>query len=76
VKSAIAQLDWDSIDDPNDEKQVERALRDLKKDHTYLFKVEDVDGGAGRGSGRGGNDDEPTPGAGRLRRAYETANKK
>jgi len=46
---AARLLDWDDISDPDDERQVEVALRDLVKDKPYLLG--NVPGGADGGAG-------------------------
>jgi hypothetical protein len=73
--AAEALIDWNSVDADND-VAVERALKGLKEKHGYLFKDVEAarrgaDGGAGRGDSR--PEDEPSPGMGRLRQAYDTA---
>ena len=41
-------LDWDSVDDPEDDKQLERALKALVKEKPFLLGGRDgADGGAG-----------------------------
>lgn len=55
-EAASALLDWTTIKDVDDSKEVEKALRDLAKSKPYL--VGNVagggDGGAGNGAGSGG----------------------
>jgi len=47
-------LDWESIRDPDDAKQLERAVRELVKEKPHLSGVSNgADGGAGRGSESG-----------------------
>jgi hypothetical protein len=47
-------LDWESISDPDDPKQLERAVRELVKEKPHLSGVSNgADGGAGRGSESG-----------------------
>lgn len=55
--AASALLDWSKIEDPEDDKQVEKALRDLVKEKTYLVPAGGgSDGGAGNGTGGGTQD--------------------
>jgi hypothetical protein len=57
VDLVVSAIDWASVDDPSDSKQVERAIRDLVKDRPYLSaRPEGLDGGKGRGTGQGEND--------------------
>lgn len=57
TQAAAALLDWNSIEDPDDDKQIERALKELVKQHSYLSAVSrGVDGGAGRSERAGTND--------------------
>jgi len=54
---AARLLDWDSIEDPSDDKQVVKALKELTKDRPYLLGTSGgADGGAGSGNqpGSGG----------------------
>jgi hypothetical protein len=51
-EAASRLLDWDKIKNPDDRTQVEKALRDLVKDKSYLIgHAGKSDGGAGDGSG-------------------------
>jgi hypothetical protein len=51
-EAASRLLDWDKIKNPDDRGQVEKALRDLVKDKSYLIgHAGKSDGGAGDGSG-------------------------
>jgi hypothetical protein len=69
---AARLLDWDSIEDPEDESQVEEALRDLVDKRPYLLgrTAGGADAGAGRTrqSGQGGDsmNDLIRAGAGRA----------
>jgi hypothetical protein len=55
--AASALLDWSKIEDPDDDKQVEKALRELVKEKTYLVPAGGgSDGGAGNGAGGGTQD--------------------
>jgi hypothetical protein len=74
AKAANALLD--SSVDRDDRAALERALKGLKDKHGYLFADVEAarkgaDGGAGRDQSR--STEEPSPGMGRLRQAYETA---
>lgn len=41
-------LDWDTVENPDDPKAVERAIKELVKDREYLIADNDAGGGAGR----------------------------
>jgi DNA repair exonuclease SbcCD ATPase subunit len=48
-------LDWDRIDDPDDQREIKQALREIVKRKPHLVHARDgADGGAGRGQ-RGGS---------------------
>jgi len=72
--AASALVDWNDVD-VADEKEIADALKALKKEHEYLFVVENdgaggrkpADADAGRRSKSG---TDATPGMGRLRSAY------
>lgn len=54
-QAAASLLNWDTVSDPDDDKSVEKALKDLVKDKPYLAGTAGgSDGGAGDGSGAGG----------------------
>jgi len=80
TKAAAALLGWDDLD-ASDEKAVADALKALKKEHEYLFTVDDGDGGKKKppaGGADGGSKNaadqskDVSPGHGRLRQAYAT----
>lgn len=62
LEMAVKSLDWESIDDPTDAKEIERALKELVKASPFLSSRPDgLDGGRGSGNGsRGGNGDSLT----------------
>lgn len=65
---AAKLLDWASIDDPNDDAQVKKALEKLTKDRPYLLGTGGgADGGSGgtRQAGSGGMNDLIRAAAGR-----------
>lgn len=49
-EAASLLLDWDSVENPDDPKAVERALKGLVKDREWLVGDNSVDGGSGRKS--------------------------
>lgn len=56
VDLVVSAIDWSSVDDAADSKQVERAIRDLVKDRPYLSaRPEGLDGGK-RGNNQGESD--------------------
>jgi hypothetical protein len=54
ARAAYALIDWDDIGDPDDRKQVIRALKEVAKEHPYLTGGQSADGGAGRNGETGG----------------------
>lgn len=46
IDTANLILDWTSVEDPADEKQVTRALNALRREHTYMFTYLGVDAGS------------------------------
>jgi len=52
VDLVVNSIDWESIEDATDGKQVERAIRELVKEKPFLSaKPAGLDGGNGRGAG-------------------------
>lgn len=49
VRAASALLDWSQVDDPSDERQVIRALKEVAKENAYMTVAGGADGGAGGG---------------------------
>lgn len=49
VRAAYALIDWSEVSDPDDRKQVLRALKDVAKEHPYLAGGQSADGGASGG---------------------------
>lgn len=57
-EAAAKLLDWESVDDPDDRKSLERALRELAKKHSGLLEIASADGGAGRRDATAGDRDD------------------
>lgn len=58
VDLVVSAIDWTSIEDASDAKQVAKAIRDVVKDRPYLSsRPEGLQGGSGRGTGRQGASD-------------------
>jgi hypothetical protein len=74
AKVAANLVDWEDIDS-SDESAVSDALKGLKTEHGYLFKTGADDIGAGKSHHDRPDDDDVTPGRGRLEKAYADASK-
>jgi len=57
-EAAAALLDWDSVDDPSDQKSLEKALKQLAEARPWLRNANGggADGGAGRRDEGGSSD--------------------
>lgn len=51
-EAADKLLDWDKIDNPADEQQIEQALQQLVKDKPYLTRIAGAADGGARGQAR------------------------
>lgn len=48
-EAVVALIDWDDIEDPDDDAEIKDAIKALVKRKPYLAKKADLDGGAGGG---------------------------